>query len=208
MIDKQRLYDPALARFIAIHKRHRGPDQVPVRSGAWRSLLAAAFLLLVAFGLSTYYLNARTHAATVDTLDVQGIYQQLEAGQGDLVLQSVARLAERRGGWTFAPGDAVIFDPGMRAVRRAATIRVDDPPPSCNDTRQIYRDGMDRETCIAAYQAVERQLRFGLSTFSNPLPDGSSEPRQAFDDVLATYIEEAGHSWQEYFYETEGRGYG
>ncbi|MBN1966098.1 MAG: hypothetical protein JW910_15720, partial [Anaerolineae bacterium] len=29
-----------------------------------------------------------------------------------------------------------------------------------------------------------------------------------FDDVLSTYIEEVGHSWQEYLYETDGLGSG
>jgi hypothetical protein len=40
------------------------------------------------------------------------------------------------------------------------------------------------------------------------LADGSSAPRPAFDDLLAIYLEEVGHSWQEYLHETDGLGRG
>src|SRR5690606_39726065 len=54
----------------------------------------------------------------------------------------------------------------------------------------------------------ERHVRFGRALFMNDCGTNAPVPRASVDDVLATYIEEMGHSWQEYYYETEGRGEG
>jgi hypothetical protein len=62
------------------------------------------------------------------------------------------------------------------------------------------------EDCHALFLAQERQVRFGPSLFTNPVDGGSAVLRPAFGDLLSTYIEETGHSWQEYQYETNGSG--
>jgi hypothetical protein len=50
-------------------------------------------------------------------------------------------------------------------------------------------------------------VRFGFFTFANEKVNGVTVPRPV-DDMLSVYIEEVGHSWQEYLFETEGRGSG
>ena len=47
-------------------------------------------------------------------------------------------------------------------------------------------------------------MRFGRYTFDNSTASDTFEARP-LDDVLSVYIEEVGHSWQEYCYETEGQ---
>jgi hypothetical protein len=67
---------------------------------------------------------------------------------------------------------------------------------------------MMTEECESDLVTKQALVRFGASMFYEPQPDGSTLPRPTFDDVLSTYIEEVGHSWQEYLFETDGQGNG
>ncbi|WP_119070817.1 hypothetical protein [Aggregatilinea lenta] len=134
--------------------------------------------------------------------DVDALHDLAESGQGDAALAVVVATAATVGGWSAAPGDAVVFAPYMARDTRGAVLDYDDLP-DCADPRVA----VDEQSCISAFKMLEQQVRFGPSLFSTP-QDGGAQVRPAFDDVLSTYIEEVGHSWQEYQYETEGRGEG
>ena len=64
------------------------------------------------------------------------------------------------------------------------------------------------EDCLIDYSLKENWVRLGRAMFVTSVEDGTPAPQPVFDDLLATYIEEVGHSWQEYLYETDGLGSG
>lgn len=177
----------------------------PARRTKWFALMVV-MLLVSGMSLASFRLTAR--ASRSEALDAQALYEKVQDGQGAAVLRDIALLAEQRGGWVPAPGDEIVYEPDLPPMQRGATRMVDDLPARCTEPRLIYTEGIDSQACIEDYQVIEQQLRFGPSTFTNPLEDGSRARRQAVDDALATYLEEVAHSWQEYLYETEGYGQG
>ena len=136
--------------------------------------------------------------------DQAALFNQVQNGQAEAALQAVADTALALGGWGPAPGDAVAFDAGMARNVRGSVLVVDQPPFECSD-RKLSR-GMD--ACKRDFTVDQNLVRFGPSLFSTVRADGSREARPVFDDLLSTFIEENGHSWQEYLHETEGRGSG
>ncbi|MBN1200538.1 MAG: hypothetical protein JXJ20_01660 [Anaerolineae bacterium] len=125
-------------------------------------------------------------------------------GQGDLALQQVAAAAIEHGGWGPAPGDEIVFDRFMARNVRGAVQDYDELPIDCADPQV----SVDEQECIEHFQAFEHQVRFGPALFATWQADGTAVPRPAFDDLLSTFIEESGHSWQEYLYETGGLAQG
>ncbi|MBZ0317292.1 MAG: hypothetical protein K8L91_12790 [Anaerolineae bacterium] len=129
------------------------------------------------------------------------LYDLVQQGEGNAAVQQVAEFAQVLGGWGPAPGDEVVFDPYMDRDIRGAAVGPD-YPAHCYERKDV----LDRAECIEIYQTVERQVRFGRSLFTTPNRDGTETLRPKFDDLLSTFIEEVGHSWQEYLYETDGQG--
>jgi hypothetical protein len=188
-------------------------DQSPlphhqVKANGWAKLCALMLVMWSVFGLSIAWCRFIAQEGSLGQPDAGELYERMQAGQGAVVLRYVALVADRRWGWAPAPGDAIVYAPDLPPVLRAMRSMGDDPPLRCADPRLIYPEGIDVATCIKQHHALERQLRFGPSMFSDPLEGDQRGPRHALDDALATYIEEVGHSWQEYLYETEGLGEG
>ncbi len=184
----------------------------------WKLVLIAGFglLLLLAndFAASADFPAAslfsrfiRTSTARAALLDAQGLYEMAREGQSEGALRFVAAYADRVGRWGPAPGDTIIFDPYLPWRYRGANAVIDDPRAECHD-QGLGGPHLDIGGCIAIHETVENQVRFGRAMFATRAADGTSQPRPTFDDILATYIEEVGHSWQEYYYETEGLGAG
>ncbi len=122
----------------------------------------------------------------------------VETGQGQIAVEQIAELAYNLGHWEPAPGDVIIFDPYMQRRYRGAVVDYDELPPACADT-------FDPAECAAEFERMETQVRFGRSFFTTRQQDRSELPRSG-DDIMSTFIEETGHSWQEYQYETFGQG--
>ncbi|MCQ3931858.1 MAG: hypothetical protein DPW16_15510 [Chloroflexi bacterium] len=128
------------------------------------------------------------------------LYDLVQQGEGNVAVQQVAVFAQELGGWGPAPGDEVVFDPHMDRDIRGALVEVD-YPAHCYERKGVP----DQTECIEYYQMIERRVRFGRSLFTTPNGDGTETLRPMFEDVLSTFIEEVGHSWQEYLYETDGQ---
>ncbi len=125
----------------------------------------------------------------------------LESGQGEQAVQDLARIAQDLGGWGPAPGDIVVFDPFLPDCKRASTVAIDLPPSDCESPDLV--DRMHRD-CGRDYERQQNLVRFGAYAFADQIDAGSYIARP-LDDILSVFIEEAGHSWQEYCHETEGR---
>jgi hypothetical protein len=170
-----------------------------IRSGLGRRLMHLVMLALLAAPLIGRHAPARAMGE-----DANALYQMVINGQTDEALQAVIDEAWSRGGWQAAPGDLVVYDPYLPPWVGGAIWVIDQPPFECSDAKLRL---MIAE-CQINFAAKENRVRIGRSMFVKDLPDGSSAPRLATDDIVATYLEEVGHSWQEYLYETEGVGSG
>lgn len=161
---------------------------------------------LVVIGLVVVLFAANIRRASGSMMaagpDVAVLQTMAETGQGQIALQQVAAAAAALGGWGPAPGDVIVFDYYLSRGARGAIQDFDEMPYNCADPSVAA----DEAACRANFQALEQQVRFGPSLFSTPDNNGGLVPRPSFDDLLSTYIEEVGHSWQEYLYETDGRG--
>jgi hypothetical protein len=150
------------------------------------------------------YLLAIAAPAVASTPDAGDFYTMMLAGNPGSALDTLAEIAFEQGHWAPAPGDVLVFDPGMPAVVRGEVRMADFLPLECRDEKLRRM----LEVCMVGVSSHESEVRFGPALFSNRAEDGQTVPRPAFDDLLSTFIEETGHSWQEYLYETEGRGSG
>lgn len=132
----------------------------------------------------------------------QSLHMLIIEGHGDAAVQQLAELASERGGWGPAPGDVVVFDPTMTGFKRASTLAIDIPPMECSSSDPPERGyfGCDRD-----YSLQQNLVRFGMYTFVERDGDDEVYVTRPLDDILSVYIEEVGHSWQEYCYETKGR---
>jgi len=137
-------------------------------------------------------------------LDTQALYEMAMRGDGSQALSEVREIAEALGGWKPAPGDIIMYDSSIADNVRGVVLAIDSPPCECADPklRRLTSE------CDDNFQRNQNLVRFGDGMFATPGPDGTPIPRAAPDDLLSTYIEEVGHSWQEYLYETEGNGQG
>lgn len=143
--------------------------------------------------------------------DVLDLYRLAMHNEGATAVQMLADAALALGNWGPAPGDTVIYDPSMVRNVRGQVWVADTLPVECgNPDLQSFNPWGDRfsHLCQSDLLQGENLIRLGRSAFLNLSSDGGTTPRPSFDDILATYIEEVGHSWQEYLFETEGLGSG
>jgi hypothetical protein len=190
-------YNASLAQNRDQGARRNGHAQV----WRYRSLVGIAVMMAMGVGLYLFHLTAQTTRATSVNSDPALLYELVANGQGDEALQQLAALAVARGGWGPAPGDGAVFAPAMR-LAVASTVAIDMPPEDCAVLDPTAPQSPD---CMRDFQRDQNLLRFGPATFETTRRDGTFAPRATVDDILSVYIEEVGHSWQEYCYETEGR---
>ncbi len=165
-----------------------------------RGRLATWLVLVVVLCLGAAQFNRAARPAFAAGPDMRSVFEMVNNGQGEAALQLVMEQAAVLGNWGPAPGDEVVFDKYMARGVRGAVQDFDELPYDCADPKV----SMDEAVCLENFRLRERQVRFGRSLFTTPAEDGTIAPRPVFDDLLSTYIEEVGHSWQEYLYETDG----
>ncbi|MBN1680704.1 MAG: hypothetical protein JW966_10455 [Anaerolineae bacterium] len=175
-----------------------------VRKG-WRNILflAAALVVVGSLSVGRFVMTSRTAAAAGD--EARSVFEMVRQGDGQAAVALVADIALARGGWAPAPGDTVAFDANLAWNIRGEVMVRDRVPSECDNPRLARTMG---DVCGMDLVSKQSLVRFGATMFSDPQPDGSMAARPTFDDVLSTYIEEVGHSWQEYQFETEGLGDG
>lgn len=161
------------------------------------NITAALFIISLALEY------AMPHPATAAGPDMSIIVEMVNSHHEMSALEIVVTTAADLGGWGPAPGDQVVYDEAMPWWVRGEVLTADLPPAECAIPRFSHSDH-----CLMASPAHEHQIRFGQALFFDTQEDGTASPRPLFDDVLSTYIEEVGHSWQEYLYETGGLGSG
>jgi hypothetical protein len=178
-------------RKIAAHRLARG------RWGAGLALLISLTLVLQ---------QGAGAARPADALGPHSasLYDMMQQSQGEAALSLVAEHAAQFGGWGPAPGDRLVYDATLAISTRAAVIAVDTTPAEC----AMQKPGMQSDHCRRDFKIAQNLVRFGPTAFANKDEAGNLVPRPELDDLLSTYIEEVGHSWQEYLFETEGRGEG
>lgn len=163
-----------------------------------------SIILLAAFVyINVNAISYRVNYAAAAGPEMEQIRVMVENKDEQYALDLIMQTAKEIGGWEPAPGDNVVFDSYMSRNIRGSVLDYDEPA-HCSDVRV----SPDPQACIDDFQRVETQVRFGPSLFSTPQPDGNATLRPEFSDLLSTYIEEVGHSWQEYLYETKGTGNG
>lgn len=168
----------------------------------WKITCGGSILAILAITL--HALLAQPQVNAKHRFDAVRLYAIVAEGDGALAVQLMAVEAMQRGGWAVAPGDSPVYDADLALPVRGSVQIIDVPPAECSDPR------LRRLTarCTQGLTHEQNLVRFGRMTFSDLDCDGNLVPRALADDILATYIEEAGHSWQEYLYETEGRATG
>lgn len=173
-------------------------------TGTTRTFWLLARLIVVVALVGGLLDAAFPPSVAAEGLDVQQLYHMASNGQGELALQEVISEAASRGSWGPAPGDVVIFDPNLVETTRAVIVVVDTAPGEC----AMQKPTMQTEACQRDFTVGQDTIRFGRTAFAYRDETGSLRPRPEADDLLSTYIEEMAHSWQEYLFETEGRGTG
>lgn len=169
--------------------------------GRWLAAVAfACFSIVIVAGSGSTLRPAVAAEVNIDTL-----VDMVTAHHGVEALSVVSNLAVERGGWGPAPGDEVVFEASLPWWVRGSVLSADTLPPDCGIPLGPLTDVSH---CAPIDVEEERHVRFGRALFMNDCGTNAPVPRASVDDVLATYIEEMGHSWQEYYYETEGRGEG
>jgi len=165
-------------------------------------MLVVVFLLGVVAPAAAADPGERSLAALLP--DAETLYTLVSTDQGDAAVQLLAAAAAEYGNWAPAPGDLVAYAPGLARNVRGQVSFVDQAPFECADARlSRFTEGCDRD-----FSVDQNLVRLGTSTFADPLDNGGFAPRPNVDDVLSTYVEETGHSWQEYLFETGGLGNG
>ncbi len=162
-------------------------------------ILIGVILIIVLTQFGVVYPHASAETYALANLNVGDLYDMSLNGNGQFAVEQVADVAFNLGYWQPAPGDTVIYDDLMSIYVRGAIVDYDEVPAICRDKFQVP----DPVECVEVFRRQETQVRFGRSFFSTPNEDGSVSLRAA-DDIVSTYIEEVGHSWQEYAFETDG----
>ncbi len=168
-----------------------------------KRLIGKAIIISLVIILVGQQLKAMAIGPNLKDVDVAHLVEMVEQGNGQAAVMQVSEVAFTLGHFTPAPNDTIVFDPLMSRQIRGAVIDFDELPAACttNNAKMTF----DAETCANEFWAKEPTVRLGRSFFTTRQDDGTVVIRSA-DDMLATFIEETGHSWQEYLYETEGRG--
>ena len=143
---------------------------------------------------------------STQNLDGLALHELVLSDQGDHALQLLSEEALARGGWAPALGDVVVFVPNMVEFLMARTVAIDIGPDNCDLPRTplVRKLEPPNPDCGRDFQAHQNEIQFGPGSFLIEVGFDMVEPRP-LDDILSVYIEEVGHSWQEYCYETEGR---
>src|SRR5690606_35729804 len=84
-------------------------------------------------------------------IDLVALIHLVHDGQGAQALERVADLAASRGGWAPAPGDLVVFDPGLPWWVRGSVLTADLPPADCAIPRFSQS-----ERCVPINAEIER----------------------------------------------------
>lgn len=159
-------------------------------------IVMAIIIAVISLNYSAF--NAQATGPMAAELDVNQLITMSTKGEGQAAVSAVYEVAIGLGYWGPAPGDSVVYDKFMMRHIRGAVIDFDDVPAQCYDESVM----VDTASCEARFRELEAQVRFGPSFFTTPTEDGKLI--RAADDILATFIEEVGHSWQEYAFETHG----
>lgn len=168
-----------------------------------KRLIGKAIIISLVIILAGQQLKAMAIGPNLKDVDVAHLVEMVEQGNGQAAVMQVSEIAFTLGHFTPAPNDTIVFDALMPLKYRGAVIDPDELPAAC--TSDNAKMTFDAEACANEFWAKEPTVRFGRSFFTTRQDDGTVVIRSA-DDMLATFIEETGHSWQEYLYETEGRG--
>ena len=168
-----------------------------------KRLISQTIIISLVIILAGQQLKAMAIGPNLKDMDVEHLVGMVEQGEGQAAVMQVSEVAFALGHFAPAPNDTIVFDALMSRQIRGAVIDFDELPAACtsNNAKMTF----DAETCATEFWAKEPTVRFGRSFFTTRQDDGTVVIRTA-DDMLATFIEETGHSWQEYLYETEGRG--
>lgn len=165
----------------------------------WKAILALSVIIITG-----QQLNVMAVGPNPKDINVEDLVNMVEQGDGQTAVAKIGEVAYTLGHFAPAPNDTVVFDPFMSRQIRGAVIDFDELPSACVGSKNA-KVSADKETCSNEFWAQEPTVRFGRSFFTTRQDDGTVVIRSA-DDILATFIEETGHSWQEYLYETNGRG--
>ena len=167
----------------------------------WKVIVIITVLTIISDVLDNNQVSAA--GPSFANMNVSRLVDMADNGSGQAALEEVGNLAYGIGNFAPAPGDHIEYDPMMLSWIRGAVVDYDELPEACtsSDPRMTF----DSDACAEEFWATESAVRFGPSFFTTPLEDGSVELREA-DDILATFIEETGHSWQEFQFETNGEG--
>ncbi|MCI0711860.1 MAG: hypothetical protein L0154_17015 [Chloroflexi bacterium] len=155
-------------------------------------------VIIVVVSLNYWAFSAQATGPIGAELNVNDLITLSAQGEGQVAVNAVHGAARGLGNWGPAPGDSVVYDKFMMRHIRGAVIDFDEVPAQCFEKSAM----VDTATCEARFRELEAQVRFGPSFFTTPTEDGKLI--RVADDVLATFIEEVGHSWQEYAFETQG----
>lgn len=164
-----------------------------VKQGITKVVMAT---IIAAISLNISAFSAQADGPSAIALNISQLITLSAEGEGQAAVNTVYEAAYELGNWGPAPGDTVVYDKFMNRNIRGAVLDFDEIPAQC------YEKPADPDTCEANFRELETQVRFGPSFFTTPTEDGKLV--RAADDVLATFIEEVGHSWQEYAFETHG----
>lgn len=161
--------------------------------------------LLVILALIIGLNGTHWHSITLaEGEDPAALYQMVQNGQVEEAVQIVVAAGYERGGWGPAPGDVVVFDANLPPEIGGQVNIIDLPFLECIDAKPPWVPA----DCQRDFTYQQNQVRLGYGLFAPPHADGNPGPWSTFDDLLSVYIEEVGHSWQEYLYETGGLGSG
>lgn len=168
-----------------------------------KRLIGKVLIAVVICILASHQLNALAAGPNLKDINVEEWVHMAQNGNGQTAIMQVSEVAFAIGHWGPAPNDTLVYDPMMSRQVRGAVIDFDELPTAC--TGDNAKMTFDAEECANEFWAKEPTVCFGRSFFTTPQDDGSVIIRTA-DDLLTTFIEETGHSWQEYLFETNGRG--
>lgn len=145
-----------------------------------------------------------TRSKADNVLIVADLVALANNGYGDAALQEVAQIARELGLGNGAPRDTLAYDRFLTNAR-GSVLDPDEAEIMCRGNG--LKADVYMQECIPAFYIKEAQIVFGPCLFLTCTGDNPEALRDA-DDVLATFIEETAHSWQEYLYETDGIGDG
>ncbi len=184
---------------MTAHDGLRGIERAADRSLEVKQGVLPQYWMLLVICLATLLLSNNIGTA-IEPVDALALYHQALNGEGATAVQVLADAAARLAIRGLPPGDSVTYDPSMARNVRGQVRVADTLPVECaNPDLQPFNPWGNRYSHLCQNELLqgENLVRLGRSAFLNPADDGSATPRPCFDDLLATYIEEVGHSWQE-----------